>query len=120
VRILQAGSGYTTATITITGGGGTGAELRAIIQGRTGKLRSYYFDDLNIKTILNNEVGSIEYDRGIVTLVDFDALSINDPEKFLRINAKPRSLNFKSDKQSLITLDEYDLTAINVTLRTSE
>jgi hypothetical protein len=120
VRVIQPGSGYTTATIIITGGGGTGAELRAVIQGRKGILRSYYFDDSNVKIILNNNVGSIEYDIGRVTLVDFNPLSINDPEGFLRINVKPRSLNFKSDRQSLITLDEYDSTAINVKLRISE
>jgi hypothetical protein len=120
VRILQAGSGYTTAIVTVTGGGGPGVELRAIIQGRKGTLRSYYFDDSNIKTILNPNVGVVEYDSGKITLVDFSPVSIDDPERFLRINVKPRSLNFKSDKQSLITLDEYDLTAINVTLRTSE
>ena len=120
VRVLHAGSGYTTATIVITGGGGTGAELRPVIQGRKGTLRSYYYDDSNIKTVLNSNVGTIEYDSGKVTLVDFSPISIEDPEGFLRLNVKPRTFNFKSDRQSLITLDEYDLTAINVNLSVSE
>jgi hypothetical protein len=120
VRVLDPGSGYTTATILITGGNGTGAELNPVIQGRIGRLRSYYFDDSDIKTVLNDSLGTIEYDSGKITLSDFNPISINDPNGFLRLNVKPRTFDFKSDKQSLIVLDEFDFASILVNLRTSE
>jgi hypothetical protein len=120
VRVLEPGTGYTTATIQITGGGGTGAELKAIIQGRTGRLRTYYYNDSDIKTVLNENAGVINYDSGRVSILNFNPIAIDDPQGFLRFNAKPKSLTFKSQRQSLTTLDEFDLGAIVVNLSTSD
>jgi hypothetical protein len=120
VRVLEPGTGYTTATIQITGGGGTGAELSAIIQGRTGRLRSYYYNDSDIKTVLNENAGVINYDSGRVSILNLNPITIDDPQGFLRFNAKPKSLTFKSQRQSLTTLDEFDLGAITVNLSVSD
>ena len=120
VRVLQPGSGYTTAIIQVEGGnGGTGVELNAVIQGKRGTIRSYYFDDLNVKTILNSNAGTAEYDHGRVTLRSFNPVSVDDPDGFLRFNARPNTLTFRSQRQSLTTIDEFDLNAINVTLSVS-
>lgn len=119
VRVLQQGSGYTTAVISIDGGGGVGAELNPVIQGKRGAIRSYYYDDLNVKTILNPNVGTAEYDTGRVVLKAFSAISVEDEDGFLRFNARPRSLTFRSERQSLTTIDEFDINAINVTLSVS-
>jgi hypothetical protein len=120
VRITEAGTGYTTATIQITGGGGSGAELKAIMQGKLGRLRTYYYDDNDIKTVLNPNAGSVDYDKGRVSILSFRPLAIDDPQGFLKFNAKPKSLTFKSERQSLTTLDEFDLGAISVNLSTSD
>lgn len=120
VRVVEPGTGYTTATIEITGGGGTGAELTAIIQGRTGRLRSYYYNDNDIKTVLNENAGVINYDSGRVSILNLNPISIDDPEGFLRFNAKPKSLTFKSQRQSLTTLDQFDPGAVTVNLSVSD
>jgi len=117
VRVVQQGSGYTTAEILVSGGGnGTGVILKAIIQGRIGKLRSYYYDDNNVKTVLNSNAGSIEYQSGRVTITNLNPISVDDPDGFLRFNAKPNTLAFKCQKQALLTLDKFDLSAITVNL----
>jgi len=120
VRVLEPGTGYTTATIQITGGGGTGATLNPIIQGRTGRLRTYYYDDSDIKTVLNDNAGIVNYNSGRVSILNLNPIAIDDPQGFLRFNAKPNSLTFKSQRQSLTTLDEFDLGAITVNLSVSD
>jgi len=119
VRVLQQGSGYTSAIIQVEGGGGSGVVLNPIIQGKKGTIRIYYYDDLNIKTTLNPNIGTVEYDIGRVTLKAFSAVTVDDQDGFLRFNARPRTLTFKSQRQSLTTIDEFDINAINVTLSVS-
>ena len=90
-----------------------------MIQGKRGTIRSYYYDDLNVKTILNSNAGTAEYDLGRVTLRSFNPVSVDDTDGFLRFNARPKTLTFRSQRQSLTTIDEFDFNAINVTLSVS-
>jgi hypothetical protein len=90
------------------------------MQGKLGRLRTYYYDDNDIKTVLNPNAGSVDYDKGRVSILSFRPLAIDDPQGFLKFNAKPKSLTFKSERQSLTTLDEFDLGAISVNLSTSD
>jgi hypothetical protein len=96
----------------------TTSTFNVSIQGRYGILRSYYFDDLNIKTTLNTEAGTIDYTLGKVYLNQFDPVSINDPLKIFRVVAKPQSNNFESARSRIITIDDTDTGSINITMKT--
>ena len=47
---------------------GTEAEAKAVLQARNGTLRTYYYNNLGNKVIVNSAAGTIDYDAGTVTL----------------------------------------------------
>jgi hypothetical protein len=122
IVVDKPGVNYTTATAVLyyQDEFDTSATFFVNIQGRYGILRSFYFDNNNIKTILNPEAGSIDYLEGTITLNQFDPVSIEDPLRTLRFYAKPETNNFESARSRIITIDEEELSAINVTVKSTE
>jgi hypothetical protein len=98
----------------------TTSTFNASIQGRYGVLRSYYFDNLNIKTTLDAEAGTIDYTLGKISLKQFDPVSINDPLKIFRVVAKPQTNNFESARSRIITIDDQDAGSISITMKTAD
>jgi hypothetical protein len=117
VKVIQSGSGYTNAIIQVEGGGGSDAILKPVIKNRIGKLRSFFFDDNNIKTILNSEAGVINYDTGKITLAEFTPIEVEDAFGVIKFNAKPESFTFQSSRSSMITLDQFDPNSIVIKLK---
>lgn len=121
VNVITPGTGYTTAVLTIRNAEGdtTGrfAQAKAIVHGRTGNLRSYYFDDLGVKKIQSANAGSIDYVDGIISLNNFAPLDIVSDTKILNIYAKPNSFNIQSSRQTIVSLDDTDATSITVNVR---
>lgn len=116
IEVTNVGSGYSSATIGISGGGGSGATARANLQGRTGKLRIFYFDTNQTKKIAKEEIGTIDYKNGIVTLDSFEPISIEDPFGTLVIKASPTSKIFSSVRNRIVTLDNSDPGAIRISV----
>jgi hypothetical protein len=114
------GVNYTTATVTMyyqDEFDGTG-NFNPVLQGRYGILRSFFFDDNNVKTVLNPEAGTIDYKLGTITLREFDPVAIEDPLKILRIVGKPDTNNFESARSRIITIDDEDVSSISVNVKT--
>lgn len=122
VVVDDPGVNYTTATATLRYNDevDTTARFRVDVQNRYGVLRSYYFDDNNVKQIFNEEAGTIDYLLGTITLTAFNPFSIEDPLKILRIIAKPETNNFESSRNRIITVDENDSGSINITMHPIE
>lgn len=116
VRVISPGSNYTVANITINGGNGSGAVLKSVLQGRTGILRIYYFDDNLNKIILNDNLGVIDYVNGIITLKNFTPTSIQNDQQVLTIHVEPESLVFSSQRNKIITLDSNDVSSLSITV----
>lgn len=93
------------------------ASFNVNIQGRYGTLRSYYFDNNNIKTTLNATAGTIDYKFGSILLQQFDPISIEDPLKIFRVIAKPQTNNFESARSRIITIDDEDSNSINIKVK---
>lgn len=119
IVVDKPGVNYTTATTLLYYQDeiDTTASFAVNIQGRFGSLRSYFFDNNNIKTTLNAEAGTIDYQLGKITLQEFDPFSIEDPLKIFRIVAKPATNNFESARSRIITIDEEDTNAINISVK---
>ena len=120
VIVDNPGTGYTTALLTITsadGDTGTGATAKAVMQGKTGIIRSYYFDDAGGKKILDANAGVIDYSIGTITLNNFAPIEIGDTSKVLKIHAKPDTMEFESARSTIITLDSFDPSAITVNVK---
>ena len=67
------------------------------------------------KTIVEN-IGTINYRTGIVTLNDFFPTAISDPFGTLVMKATPTKKIFSSERNRIITLDLSDPTALSVTV----
>lgn len=116
VVVDKPGSEYTSAVVQVLGGAGSGAVLTAVIQGSTGNLRSFYFDQNNVKTVMDDNVGTIDYVNGIITLTNFAPINVANPQGTLSIHAQPLNDNFTSNLNRIITFDTTDLSAISVTV----
>ena len=118
IYITDAGTGYTSAIIKITpaANDNTGqlAACIAVLQGQFGTLRTYYHNNNQVKTILNSNVGTVDYLNGIITLDSFNPFGIENPLGQFTISVTPISTIFSSTYNRIITLDPFDPTAINV------
>jgi hypothetical protein len=125
INVLTPGTGYTSAIIKITNSandttGVLGAGTVSL-QGRYGTLRTYFNDDLNVKTIFNGNIGTVDYNEGIVTLNAFSPITVDNPLGQLTLTANPTSTIVSSSYNRIITLDEFDPQAIivNVTAKST-
>ena len=122
IVVTNPGYNYTQAVVTVTNAPGdvSGALAYAtpVLQGSLGTLRTYYYQN-NIKVILNSDAGTVDYETGMVTLTNFAPISINNELGQFTISAVPDSTIVSSTYNRIIAVDEFDPTAINVTVNAS-
>lgn len=118
ITVTNKGSGYTSAIVQITPAPndttGQQAAAIAILEGRYGTLRSYYNNTQNVKTVLNNNIGTVDYQQGIVTLNAFGPLDVDNPLGLLTVTANPTTNIISSSYNRVITVDPFDPNAIIV------
>jgi len=125
IKVLTPGTGYTSAIVKITSAPGdtTGAQGAGTVtlEGRYGILRTYYNDTTNVKTVFNGNIGTVDYNLGIVTLNSFSPLDVNNDLGLLTVTANPISTIISSSYNRVITVDEFDPQSIivNVTAKTT-
>jgi len=116
ITITNRGIDYSRAIVTITGGNGYGAEATAEIDSRTGVLRTIYYDSLSQRQVVDSDVGTIDYDAGIITLTDIKITSVTETDGYIRISAESQSGIIESARNTIITIDAEDPTSIVTTL----
>jgi len=116
INITNRGVDYTRATVSITGGNGYGAEALAVIDGKTGTLRTIYYDSLAQRQIINSNAGTIDYDNGIVTINNIRFLSIDSTDGLIRLSIESEKGIIESTRDTILTIDEDDPIAISTIL----
>lgn len=120
IVMLTKGSNYTRATVTITGGDGREATAVAQLQSKNGILRSYYFKDNGEKVIVNSNAGTINYETGLVQLTTLNTSEViaNDfyNENVLTINTLAGKENIYPLRNRILTIDENDVMAIQISM----
>jgi hypothetical protein len=125
ITVTNSGNNYTTAYATITpvtsDNTGRGAVGVVNLQGRYGTLRTYYNNTNNGKTILNTNVGTIDYATGTITLTAFNPSQVNNTLGQLTLSVTPTTTIVSSTFNRIITIDPFDSNAIlvNVTAKTT-
>ena len=125
ITVTNSGNNYTTAYATITpvtsDNTGRGAVGVVNLQGRYGTLRTYYNNTNNGKTILNTNVGTIDYAAGTITLTAFNPSQVNNTLGQLTLSVTPTTTIVSSTFNRIITIDPFDSNAIlvNVTAKTT-
>ena len=123
INVTNSGNNYTQAIVTIENApgdtNGNSGTAYAVLRGQYGKLRSYYYDSNNKKTILNDNVATVDYYNGIISFINFNPNDINDPLGQLTITATPKTTIIESTKNRIVSVDEFDSQAVivNVTAK---
>jgi hypothetical protein len=116
ITIVNQGKNYTQAIAVVSGGGGSGAVISPVFSGNVVTLRSFYYNN-SIKTILQDNVGQINYSTGVVTINNFNPYQINNLLGYMSITITPESTIFYSTRDKIITLDIMDDSAITVNVQ---
>jgi hypothetical protein len=116
IRMINRGTDYTRATVSITGGGGYSGSATAVIDSKVGTLRVIYYDANANRQVIDDNVGEINYDTGIITLNDLRILSVSASDGLLRFTAVSEEGVIESTRNSIITIDDTDTTSIVTTL----
>lgn len=118
VTVANTGSGYTSAIAVVSPAlndtTGQNALLIVNLTGQYGTLRTYHNNVLNVKSVVNANVGVVDYINGTITLNNFNPTGIEDPLGQLTISAQPTTRIVSSAFNRIITIDPYDPTAIIV------
>jgi len=115
VTIENRGVNYTRAFVRIEEGGGFGATSTAILDNRFGSLRTVYFDENAERQIINNNVGSINYDTGELTLNNLNILNVYSEDGFIRVTAQSEKNIVNSIKNNIVVIDSTDPSSIITT-----
>lgn len=118
INVTNKGSGYTSAIVKITPkSNDTTGQLGAAtvnLEGRYGTLRSFYNNNQNVKIILNNSVGLVDYNLGVITLENFSPYGVQNDLGQLTISANPTTSIISSTYNRIITVDPFDPNSIIV------
>ena len=112
IDVVNRGVDYTRAIITITGGSGFGAEAVAVIDGKTGTLRTIYFDSLAQRQIINSNVGTIDYDNGVITINSINFLTVDSDDGLVRLTIQSDKGIIQSTRDTIVTIDADDPVSI--------
>ena len=118
INVTNSGNNYTTAYATITNNANdTQGKLGAAtvqLKGRYGTLGLYYIDGTNGKVILDNNIGTVDYTNGVITLTGFNPYQVNNDLGQLTLSVTPTTTIVSSTYNRIITVDPYDSNAINI------
>ncbi len=118
IEIVNRGIDYTRATVTISGGGGYGASATAVIDGRVGTIRTVYYDSLAQRQVVDENAGEIDYDAGVVTITNIAIKGVQSVDGDIRLSIESEKGIISTTKNTIITIDQDDPTAISTTLET--
>jgi len=119
IVITNRGVNYTKAVITFSGGNGFGAEAIAVLDARFGTLRTVYFNELAERQIIQRNAGTIDYETGEINLTNIRILSVASSDGLLRFTVGSESGIISSIRNTIITIDEADPSAIITELTTA-
>jgi len=76
-----------------------------------GNLRMFYYVAATIKTVVKNNIGTVDYQKGLINIPSLNIVSIADSQ--FKIIVKPSSYDAISARQSLVSIPD-NLVTINV------
>lgn len=114
IDLLTRGQGYTRAVVLIQGTG-YNAAATAVIVARYGTLRTFYYNDLAQKVIVNATAGTVEHTTGRITLTNLKIVGVDAIDGIIRVNAEAESGVLTAARNQILRLDTTDPTALQVT-----
>lgn len=116
INVIDSGINYTRAQISITGGNGFGGDAVAVLDQKVGKLRLIYYDTNAQKQVINDNIGTINYDTGLIQINSLTVSTINTTDDMIRLTVLSDKGIVDSIRQTIITIDINDPSAITTEL----
>jgi hypothetical protein len=126
VTINERGANYTVATVTISDATGIGATAKVNLLSRNGTVRTFYLQENGQKVVVNENAGTIDYDSGEILLTSLTGYSVAATPYYgldqgvFALQIKPSDETLFPVKNRIITIDEADLTSIEITVYADE
>lgn len=119
IDVTNRGTNYTTATVTISGGGGLRAAASAVISSRFGTCQLFYIKSNGEKAVLNPNVGTINYETGQITIENLKVVGVEDPDGLISFRIQPEKSLISTTRNMVLTQDPSDPKSmvINVTMK---
>lgn len=109
IEVTNPGQNYSYAIVSILGGDGEGASAFAVLQRDTGRLRTIYYSAAGEKIILKNDVGTVNYKTGLITLSNFRVFSVEDnpfyDDNRIVLTAESGNENIYPLRNRILTID---------------
>ena len=116
ITITNRGTDYTRATVLLTGGNGQAGEATAFVDSRNGTIRTVFFDTDGNRQIINDSIGEIDYETGVITINSINISSISTTDEKLRFTIGSETGVVESTRNNIVTIDVNDSAAITTTL----
>lgn len=116
ITITNRGINYSRAVATITGGDGYGATAIAVLDAKYGTLRTIYYDENAERQVINAKAGTINYATGQVIIENINVISTTSSDNTIRMEIESEKGIIKSNKNTIITIDSSDPSAITTEL----
>ena len=118
VNIVDKGSDYTTATVTITDTTGTNAVITPQLENTYGTIKSFYYTDAGDKITLDSNAGSINYETGLLTINSIYTTGAVDNDFYdadvLTVFAPIGNDIIGPKRNRILVIDEYDAKSVQV------
>jgi len=112
INVTNRGQEYSKALITITGGNGYGASAFPVLDTKFGTLRTIFYNTSAERQIINPAIGTINYSTGLVTLNDLRVMTVLTTDGLIRLTIESEKGIIRSTKNTIITIDSDDSSAI--------
>lgn len=118
IEIIDKGTNYTRATVTLSGEVGNGAEVEAILENRNGRIRSYYIKNTGEKVIVDANAGTIDYLNGTIVLTSLNVFGITSNDYYetnvLTFNVPIESEIVTPLKNRILEIDADDPLSVQI------
>lgn len=116
ITVTRRGTSYTSALVTISGGGGKAATASAVVQSKYGTMRLYYFNNNSEKVDINPAIGTIDYSSGIITISELNVVDAFATTGEIRLSVEPDSSIIETQQNQLLTLDSTDSSSLTISV----
>lgn len=117
IEVTNKGTGYSRAIVTINGDGTEGAAIPRL-EAKNGILRTYYYDTVGNKIVVNPTAGTIDYETGIIGVNSIKPTAVvkNDfyDTNVLSINAVPDGEIIPPQRNRILAIDETNAQSIQL------
>lgn len=117
IEMVKRGIGYTRATISFSGGQGAGARATPQISQLYGNLELFYYESAGKKVVLNDNAGSVDYQKGQIELFAFKPVGVDATDNVIRVSVSPDTGIMEAQQNQIFVLDTTDPTSLLVTVK---